>query len=83
MLASLINGFRMLIRLVREALIDLIVSRACAMSSGGIGLSVVRPILNGIMISNSSLHLFPFKGYRVAPSPGEFCSGWGSRQFRA
>lgn len=48
MLASLINGFRMLIRLVREALMDLIVPRACTMSSGGIGLSVVRPILNGI-----------------------------------
>lgn len=82
MLASLINGFRMLIRLVREALMDLIVSRACAMSSGGIGLSVVRPILNSI--SNAFLFTcFLLKGYRGVPSPGEFCSGWGSRRFCA
>lgn len=48
MLASLINGFRMPIRLVRESFKDLIVTRARAMASSGIGLSVVRPILKSI-----------------------------------
>lgn len=48
MSASLINGIKMLIRLVREAFINPIVLRACAMSPDGIGLSVVRPILMSI-----------------------------------
>lgn len=54
MLASLINGFRMPTKLVREALMDLIASRARVTSSGGIGLSVVRPILKSISDAPSS-----------------------------
>lgn len=57
MFASLINGFRILTKLVREALMDLIVPRARVTSSGGIGLSVVRPILESIS-DVSSLSVF-------------------------
>lgn len=55
MSASLINGTKMLIRLVREAFINLIVLRACVISPDGIGLSVVRPILKSI---SQALNLF-------------------------
>lgn len=80
MSASLINGIKMLIILVREAFINLIVLRACAMSPGGIGLSVVRPILKGI---SQALNLIFKEAIGFAPLPREFGSGRGIRQSRA
>lgn len=55
MLASLINGLRRLIKLFREALRDRIVARACSKSLRGIGLSVVRPILQKMFQLSSLL----------------------------